>query len=217
MAKDSSSKTKAAPIQKEQSKEEQKKQAKKEAKAMLAVEKVKTLLEKAQEKLVKAQARVEARTTHLHNLEAKLSAVRTTPPAHEVEAGDSDSDFDHQQGQPEPASAVAPPTSSSRENHASADHADNETTSGHSAPQAEDAPVPSHVQAMEVVAETPDSESNETSSTGMATAKARAPRPGTPGRAPAKPGASSAPARRTTTRKPANKTTPEASDSNKSE
>src|ERR1700730_575760 len=97
MAKKSRSNSKPTP--KAQSKEQQKKQAKKEAKMMLAIEQVKDSLEKAQDKLAMAQARVEARTAHLSNLEAKLAAARSASPAIPVPVDASDSGFDHQGGQ----------------------------------------------------------------------------------------------------------------------
>src|SRR5690242_17028039 len=97
MAKKSRSKSKPTP--KDQSKEQQKKQAKKEAKMMLAVEQVKDSLEKAQDKLAMAQARVEARTAHLNNLEAKLAAARSTSPAMPAPVEVPGSGFDHRGGQ----------------------------------------------------------------------------------------------------------------------
>ena len=98
-----------------------KKQAKKEAKMMLEVEEAKVCIQKAEKKLAKAQARLEARNTHLRTLEAELTEFRASHEETEVKAqpGDSeqetvqhvsadedatiapDAGFDHQNGQPE--------------------------------------------------------------------------------------------------------------------
>src|ERR1700676_4641563 len=93
------SRSKSQPTPKARSKEQQKKQAKKEAKIMLAFEQEKDSLEKAQDKLAMAQARVEAREAHLRNLEAKLTAARSTSSATPVPVEAPDSGFDHQGGQ----------------------------------------------------------------------------------------------------------------------
>jgi hypothetical protein len=59
-------------------KKQQKKQAKKEAKLMLKVEAAKKDVQKAQQKVAKAQATLEASRTHLHDLEEKLSQMRSS-------------------------------------------------------------------------------------------------------------------------------------------
>src|SRR5215469_9403074 len=76
-----------------------KKQAKREAKTMLAVEKARGAMQRAEKKIAKAQARFEARTAHLRDLEAQLDELRTS--SQESEVGVPDTGFDHQDGQPE--------------------------------------------------------------------------------------------------------------------
>jgi hypothetical protein len=76
-----------------------KKQAKREAKLMLEIEETKVSIERAEKKLAKAQARLEARNAHLRTLEADLSEFRISHQENEVAAPDSG--FDHQSGQPE--------------------------------------------------------------------------------------------------------------------
>lgn len=77
-----------------------KKQAKQEAKMMLEIEEAKSSIQRAEKKLAKAQATLEARNTHLRTLEAELSEFRTSHEETEVSAPDAG--FDHQAGQPEP-------------------------------------------------------------------------------------------------------------------
>jgi len=97
-----------------------KKQAKKEAKMMLEIEEAKVSIQKAEKKLAKDQARLEARNTHLRTLEADLTAFRTSheetviqaqPDKSERETAQSvpadeeativpDTGLDHQNGQP---------------------------------------------------------------------------------------------------------------------
>ena len=241
------SRSKPDPAQKDQANDQQKKQAKKEAKAMLAIEQVKSSLERARNKLAKAQARVEARAKHLHTLETKLTAARSTSPAAPVPAETQapDSGFDHQGEQAdtlEPATSPEVPAASSSdgENHASAapTHPESETTTAASMPETGDgdtqAATPAQATAMNPAAS--DEGSSETTSSGTSastsaqtTTRPRAPRARTttPRRTPTKPSTpaapksstSSTPARRTTTRKPAStpKTPPEASNGNKSE
>lgn len=76
-----------------------KKQAKREAKTMLAVEKARVAMQKAEKKIAKAQVRFEARTAHLRDLEAQLDELRTSSQESEVSVPDRGSD--HQEGQPE--------------------------------------------------------------------------------------------------------------------
>ncbi len=98
-----------------------KKQAKKEAKLMLEIEEAKVSIQKAEKKLAKAQARLEARNTHLRTLEAELTEFRTSHEETEAKPQPADSEqetlqhvpadddttivpeagFDHQNGQPE--------------------------------------------------------------------------------------------------------------------
>jgi hypothetical protein len=98
-----------------------KKQAKKEARMMLEIEEAKASIQKAEKKLAKDQAILEARNTHLHTLEADLTEFRASHEKNEDNAqpGDSEQDtaqhtsenedamtvldagFDHQSGQPE--------------------------------------------------------------------------------------------------------------------
>jgi hypothetical protein len=58
----------------------QKKQARREAKLMLAIEAAKKDLKKAQKKQSKALARLEARSTTLHTLEARLEELHAQSP-----------------------------------------------------------------------------------------------------------------------------------------
>ena len=92
-------------ISTDQVQKQRKKQAKREAKAMLAVESAKVDAEKAERKLTKAQARLEARTERLHTLEASLAEIRSSQEGTEVSAPDTG--IDHQQGQPELAEETA--------------------------------------------------------------------------------------------------------------
>ena len=241
------SRSKSDPAQKDQANDQQKKQAKKEAKTMLAIEQVKSSLEKARNKLAKAQARVEARSTHLHNLEAKLTAARSTSPSTPVPAETQapDSGFDHQGEQTdtlEPATNPEVPSTSSSdgENHASAApaHTESQTASDSSAPETGDgntqAATPAQVAAMNPAASDQGNSETPSTNTSAGTPAKTTPRPRvtrarttTPRRAPAKPSTtaapksstSSTPARRTSTRKSAStpKTPPEASNGNKSE
>jgi hypothetical protein len=97
-----------------------KKQAKKEAKMMLEIEEAKVSIQKAEKKIAKDQARLEARNTHLRTLEADLTEFRTSHeetviqaqpgkseqetaqlvPADEEATIVPDTGFDHQNGQP---------------------------------------------------------------------------------------------------------------------
>src|SRR5713226_1906313 len=223
MVKDSPTKSTPAP------KDQQKKMAKKEARAMLAIEEVKASLEKAQGKLAKAQARVDARAAHLRTLEAKLTDLiteRAASPASAVDAPDSG--FDHQLGQPEPqdltkSADVDAPSSSSLNgaNQDNATHTESETTPGSSAQETGDTSPAAPVKATAAVT-APDQESSgplpSTTPTPAtpatpATPGAKAPtsraritrRTPTKPTTPAKQSSSSAPVRRTTIRKRVNK------------
>lgn len=98
-----------------------KKQAKKEAKMMLEIEEAKVSIQKAEKKLAKDQARLEARNTHLHTLEAELTEFRASHEESQIDAQPNESEqetaqlvpadkeativpeagLDHQNGQPE--------------------------------------------------------------------------------------------------------------------
>ncbi len=98
-----------------------KKQAKKEAKMMLEIEEAKVSIQKAEKKIAKAQATLEARNSYLRNLEAELTEFRASQQeaGSNAQPGDSqqetaqdmpvdedativpDAGFDHQSGQPE--------------------------------------------------------------------------------------------------------------------
>jgi hypothetical protein len=77
-----------------------KKQAKQEAKMMLEIEETKVSIEKAEKKLAKAQARLEARNVHLRTLEADLSGFRSSNEETEVSAQHSDSEQPTEQPTP---------------------------------------------------------------------------------------------------------------------
>jgi hypothetical protein len=229
MVKDSPAKSPPAP------KDQQKKMAKKEARAMLAIEEMKASLEKAQGKLAKAQARVDARAAHLRTLEAKLTDLiteRAALPASAVDAPDSG--FDHQLGQPEPqdltkSADVDAPSSSSLNgvNQDNATHTESETTPGSSVQETGDTSPAAPVKATAAVT-APDQESSgplPSSTSAPATPGIKAPtsrarttrRAPTKSTTPAKQSSSSAPVRRATTRKPVTRSKPEASNGNKSE
>lgn len=57
-------------------KKQRKKQAKREAKAMLKLEQTRQDVEKAERRVTKAQAQLEARRTRLHNLETEVEEMR---------------------------------------------------------------------------------------------------------------------------------------------
>src|SRR5215467_12888860 len=73
-ASDNSSK----PVAEMTDQKKRKKEAKKEARMMLEIEETKSSIQKAEKRLAKAQARLEARTTQLHTLEAELSEFRAS-------------------------------------------------------------------------------------------------------------------------------------------
>ena len=66
---------------------------------MLEIEETKVSIEKAEKKLAKVQASLEARNAHLRTLETDLAEFRTSHQETEVNAPDAG--FDHQAGQPE--------------------------------------------------------------------------------------------------------------------
>jgi DNA repair exonuclease SbcCD ATPase subunit len=89
----------SSPIPDVDEQKKRKKEAKREARMMLEIEEAKTSIQKAEKKLAKAQANLEARNTHLRTLEADLSKLRTSH--EEIEVSAPDTGFDHQAGQPE--------------------------------------------------------------------------------------------------------------------
>jgi hypothetical protein len=89
----------SSPVVIDDEQKKRKKQAKREAKVILEIERAKGDVQKAEKKVAKAQAIVEARTAHLRSLEEKLSEMRT--PHEETEVSAPDVGFDHQGGQPE--------------------------------------------------------------------------------------------------------------------
>ena len=115
------SNTTSTPVAEVVEQKKRKKQAKKEARMMLEIEEAKVSIQKAEKKLAKDQAILEARNTHLRNLEADLTEFRSSPEKNEDNAqpGDSeqetsqhtskdedttivlDAGFDHQSGHPE--------------------------------------------------------------------------------------------------------------------
>src|SRR6266550_3963114 len=98
MAKKKSNKS-SSPAEEVNEQKKRKQQAKQEAKMMLEIEETKASILKAEKKLAKAQAGLEARNAHLRTLEADLSEFRTSHEETEVIAPGSG--FDHQTGQPE--------------------------------------------------------------------------------------------------------------------
>ena len=104
MAKKASTKS-SSPAAEVNEQKKRKKEAKREAKIMLEIEETKVDIEKAEKKLAKAQARLEARHTHLRTVEADLSEFRTSH--EETEGSAPDAGFDHQTGQPEPEEITA--------------------------------------------------------------------------------------------------------------
>ena len=97
MAKNES--TTSAPVAEVNEQKMRKKQAKREAKMMLEIEETKVSIKKAEKKLAKAQARLEACNAHLRTLEEDLSEFPTSH--EEIEVSSPDAGFEHQTGQPE--------------------------------------------------------------------------------------------------------------------
>src|SRR5437763_10800079 len=91
--------TTSAPVAEVNEQKKRKQQAKREAKMMLEIEETKVSIKKAEKKLAKAQARLEACNAHLRTLEVDLSVFRISHKENEVSAPDPG--FDHQTGQPE--------------------------------------------------------------------------------------------------------------------
>src|ERR1700731_1330344 len=101
---------------------------------MLAIERLKDALEKAQDKLAEAKGPFEARLAHLRNLEAKLTAVRSTSPSTTVPVEAPGSGFDHQGGQSDTQEGERATASSTQETAdppaAASDRPSAETTPG---------------------------------------------------------------------------------------
>jgi hypothetical protein len=76
-----------------------KKQARQEAKLMLEIEAAKKDLERAQKKQAKAQARLEARSTYVQTLEARLAELRAPGPEPEIAAPPQSAELVRQQEQ----------------------------------------------------------------------------------------------------------------------
>ena len=85
----------------------QKKQARQEAKLMLEIEEAKKQLKKAQKKQSKAQTLVEARSTSVQSLEARLTELLTPIPEPEIETPPQSAAIEHQQEQSETESGFA--------------------------------------------------------------------------------------------------------------
>jgi len=85
----------------------QKKQARQEAKLMLEIEEAKKQLKNVQKKQSKAQALVEARSTYVQSLEARLTELRTPIPEPEIEILPQSAEIEHQQEQSEMESGLA--------------------------------------------------------------------------------------------------------------
>jgi hypothetical protein len=78
-----------------------KKQARREAKLMLEIEEAKKQLKNAQKKQSKTQALVEARSTYIQSLEARLTELRAQNLAPEIETPPPSAEIEHQQEQSE--------------------------------------------------------------------------------------------------------------------
>jgi hypothetical protein len=85
----------------------QKKQARQEAKLMLEIEEAKKQLKNAQKKQSKAQTLVEARSTYVQSLEARLTELLTPIPEPEIETPPQSAEIEHQQEQSETESGFA--------------------------------------------------------------------------------------------------------------
>jgi hypothetical protein len=85
----------------------QKKQARQEAKLMLEIEEAKKKLKNAQKKQSKAQARVEARSTSVQSLEARLTELRTPSLEPEIETPPQSAEIEHQQEQSETGTSTS--------------------------------------------------------------------------------------------------------------
>src|SRR5437762_13908785 len=71
-------------------KKQRKKQAKREAKAMLKLEQSRKDVHKAEQKVVRAQAKLEASTTRLRNLEAEVEKMHPTHSDSEADTTSTD-------------------------------------------------------------------------------------------------------------------------------
>ena len=89
----------SSPVATDDEQKLRKQQAKREAKAMLVIEEAKKDVQKAEKKLAKAQATLEARTAHLRTLEGNLAELRT--PHEETEVSTPYAVSDNQDGLPE--------------------------------------------------------------------------------------------------------------------
>lgn len=122
---------------------QQKKQDKKESKVRLAIEQVETSMAKAQRKMEKFKGRVEAHTSQLHELEAKLASMRET--SKETGKKATAHGPDHQQRQAEPQEVTAhgdemSMNSPNEENHSNTSLEESQTASDPSVQQAEAIP-----------------------------------------------------------------------------
>jgi hypothetical protein len=104
MAKTTSDKPSASA---EEALKRRKKQARQEAKLMLEIEAVNTDLKKAQKRQSKAQARLEARSTSLQTLEAKLAELRAPSLEPEITAPSQSAELERQQEPSELESGIA--------------------------------------------------------------------------------------------------------------
>src|ERR1700730_3607171 len=81
------------------SKKERKKLARQEAKTMLKLAQAKKDEQKAEKKLAKAQAQLEASRTHIHTIEGKLVEMRNANDQPEAEASDTGLNGQSEQGE----------------------------------------------------------------------------------------------------------------------
>jgi hypothetical protein len=85
----------------------QKKQSRREAKLMLVIKEAKRDLKKAQKQQLKAQVRLEKRSTSLHTLEARLAELRASSSQAASDAISPEATGEHQQAQAELESSIA--------------------------------------------------------------------------------------------------------------
>lgn len=91
----------------EEALKQQKKQARQEAKMMLEIDEAKKAQTKAQKQQSKAQARLEARSTYVQTLEARLAELRGPGPEPEIETLPQPAELEHHQEQFEMESGFA--------------------------------------------------------------------------------------------------------------
>jgi predicted flap endonuclease-1-like 5' DNA nuclease len=144
---------------------QQKKREKKESKVKLAIEQVQASIAKAKKKLAKLEGRVEAHISQLHELEARLAAMRGEPQKENI--GTSVQGSNHQQSQPEPQDIAAhgqvlTMNSSDEENHFNTSFEVSQTDSDTSTQQVEATPVATTVDEPAEGTATPSQESTET-------------------------------------------------------